>query len=140
MVMIIRISVPTMICQELVLTLTRKALDLHALLETGLLFIGLEDSRMEELSLTPRWKEIKDQRLSLSVTTKFSNAGILHLPNSIKVISEPLTAHPTLLTEMLSPGHQLEENQSHSIPISTLRSRFLSAAELQNSFNNHLNQ
>jgi len=139
-VMTIRTSAPTMTCQELELISIRRDPDHNALLVTGLPFTGLEDSKTEELLLTPRWKVTKDQRLSLLVTIKSSSAGILLLPNSIKEILLPLTAHHTLFTEILSPGHQLEVNQSHSTPTLTSRSRFSSAVEPQNSFNNHHNQ
>jgi len=138
--MIIRTSAQTMTCQELELTSIRKAVGHNAQLETGLLFTGLEDSRMEELLLTPRWRVTKDQRPSPLVTTKSSNVGILLSPNSSKVILVLLTAHQTKLTEILSPGHQLEESQSHSTLILISKSRSLNAVEPQNSFNNHHNQ
>merc|ERR1711871_836885 len=127
--MIIRTLAQTMTCQELELTSIRRVVAHNAQSVTGLPSTGLEDSRMEELLLTQRWKVTKDQRLSPLETTKFSSAGILLLPNSTKVILPPLTAHHTTLMEILSPGHQLEESQSHSTLILISKSKFLSAEE-----------
>jgi len=140
MVTITRTSAQTMTCLELELTSIRRDLVHNAQLETGLPFTGLEDSRMEELLLTPRWRVTKDQRPSLLVTTKSSDVGILLSPNSTKVILLLLTAHQPMLTEILSPGHQLEESQSHSTLILISKSRSSNAVEPQNSFNNHHNQ
>jgi len=139
-VMIIKMYPQIMTCPELELISIRREPVHNAPLETGLLFTGSEDSRMEELLLTPRWKVTKDPRLSLLVTIKFSNAGILPSPNSIPEILPPLIAHQPTFMEILSPGHQLEESQSHSIPILILKSKFSNVEEPQNSFNNHHNQ
>jgi len=76
MAMIIRTSALTTICPDLVLTLINTEMDHSAQLVIGLLFTGLEDSRMEELLLTPNPKVTKDQKPSPSVTIKYSNAGI----------------------------------------------------------------
>ena len=140
MVMNIRTLAQTSTWLELELISIRREPDHNAQLATGLLFIGLEDSRTEELSLTPRWKVTKDQRHSPLVTIKYSNAGILLLPNSTKVILVLLTAHHPKLTVILSPGHQLEVNQSHSTLTLTSKLRFSSVEEPLNSFNNHHSQ
>jgi len=140
MVTIIKISHQNMTCLESVSQSINTVLDHNAPLVTGSLSIGLEDSRMEELLLTQKWKATKDQRPSPSVTTKSSNAGTKPSPNSNKVMLPLSTAHPSMLTVMLSPGHQLEENQSHSTLISISKSKSWNAEELQNSLLNHHNQ
>lgn len=139
-VMTIRTFHQIMTCLDSVSTSTRRVQDHSAQLVTGLPSTGLEDLRMAELLLTPNRKVTKDQRPSPYVTIKFSNAGILLLPNSIKEILLLLIAHHSMPMVMLTPGHQLAENQSHSILISTSRLRFLSAEELQSSSNNLHNQ
>jgi len=137
---ITRTSAQTSIWPELVLIFKPTVKDHNAPLETGPPSTGLEDLKMEELLLTLRPKVTKDQRPSPLVTIKYSNAGILLSPNLDKVIASPLTAHHTMPMVMLTPGHQLVENQSHFILISISNLRSLNAVELQNSFNNHHNQ
>merc|ERR1711981_1033545 len=127
MVMTIRTSAQIMTCPDLVLILTKKDLVNSAQSVTGLPFTGLEDLKMVELLLIQNKKVTRDQRHSPSVTTKFSNAGILLLPNFIREISQLLTAHHSMPMVMLTPGLQLVVSQSHSILISTSRLRFLSA-------------
>lgn len=65
----------------------------------------------------------------------FLDVWILVLNNSNKELRLLSIAHHSLLGDKLSPGHQLEEIQSHLTLMLTSRLRLLNVIELQNSLN-----
>lgn len=111
-----------------------------AKLVTGPQFTGPPHSRMEELSLTQELSSVDFQRPSPLVPTKFSHAGISQFQSSSKDPRLDLTALHTLHGVMPTPGPQLVESQSHSVPMSISMLRSLSATEPQNSPNTSINQ